>query len=230
MKNPNARTLAMRDPALAAILGLVGASGSDFGGGDEVGSDFGSDFGADFGDDDFDGDFGFGFGADAVAAAAAPVQVAKAVQYYKKAAAQHAHGQRRAMLLDPNKGSSMKIERYAFNLSTTVTLGVVATLNITGQPDYEIRPQRVIMNAPAPGFVIVNEIKVANVSVTSGGSEDAFGYSAQAQGAELDMPKLTPANRATVLGGYTAFVPPGYVGGNAFLFSASLRGPANLAG
>ncbi len=230
MRNPNSRTLAMRDPAMAAIMGLIGIAGSDFGGetfDPTSDDDFGADFGS-FGDDDFDGDFGFG--ADAIAAPAAPVQVAKAVSYYKKAAAAHAHGQRRAMLLDPNKGSATKIERYAFNLSTTVTLGVVATLNITGQPDYEIRPQRVIMNAPAPGFVIVNEIKVANVSVTSGGSEDAFGYSAQAQGCELDMPKLTPANRATVLGGYTAFVPPGYVGGNAFLFSASLRGPANLAG
>ncbi len=228
MRNPNSRALALRDLALASVMGVVGQPGSDFG------SDFDDDFGADFGDD-FDGDFGsdfgaFGFGADAMAAAAAPVQVAKAVSYYKKAAAEHAHGQRRQMLLDPNKGSAIKVERYAFNLSTTVTLGTVVTLNITGQPDYEIRPQRVIMNAPAPGFVVVNEIKVANVSVTSGGSEDAFGYSAQAQGCELDMPKLTPANRATVLGGYTGFVPPGYVGGNAFLFSASLRGPANLAG
>ncbi len=221
MRNPNSRTLALRDLALASVMGVVGGQGSDFG---AESDDFGSDFG-----DDFDGDFGFGFGDDAPGAAA-PVQVGKAVAFYKKAAAQHAHGQRRAMLLDPNKGSAIKVERYSFNLSTTIALGTVSTLNITGQPDYEIRPQRVIMNAPAPGFVVINEIKVANVSVTSGGSEDAFGYSALAQDAHLDMPKLTPANRATVLGGYTGFVPPGYVGGNAFLFSASLRGPANLAG
>jgi hypothetical protein len=214
--------------ALAAFMGVVGGQ-SDFGGdfGGDFGDDFDGDFGADFGDFGTFGD-DYGFGADAPAAA--PIQVAKAVSFYKKAAAAHAHGMTRKRLLNPNEGSSVKIERYAFNLSTTLTLGVVFTLNITGQPDYEIRPQRVIMNAPAPGFVVINEIKMANVSVTSGGSEDAFGYSAQAQGSELDMPTLTPANRATVLGGYTGFVPPGYVGGNAFLFSASFRGPANLAG
>jgi|SRR5208282_3581800 len=117
----------------------------------------------------------------------------------------------REMLLEPNRGSSIKIERYSFGIHTTITLGVAkAPLTLTGQPDVKIRPQRVIMNAPSPGFAIIDEIKVANVSVTAGVQEDAFNYSSLAHGVHLDMPTLSPANRATVLGEMTGRVPEGF--------------------
>jgi hypothetical protein len=117
----------------------------------------------------------------------------------------------REMVLDPNKGSDVKIERYSFGIHTTVMLGVVgAPLNLTGQPDVNIRPQRVIMNAPSPGFAIIEEIRVANVAVTVGLQEDAFNYSALAQNSHLDMPTLSPANRVAVIGEMTGRVPEGF--------------------
>jgi hypothetical protein len=44
----------------------------------------------------------------------------------------------------------------------------------------------------------------------------------------LDMPTLSPANRATVLGFYTGFIPPGFVLGAAYTFVASFKGPATI--
>jgi len=105
-----------------------------------------------------------------------------------------------------------------------LVLGVAGAINATGQPDTNIRPQRCTMNAPQPGFATIAEIKVANVSVSVGGTQDAFDYSALGVGQSLDMPTLTPANRATVLGNYTGFVPPGYVGGAPYTFCASFKG------
>jgi hypothetical protein len=133
------------------------------------------------------------------------------------------------MLLEPNKGSAIKVERYTFSVNQALVLGVALGLTtMTGQPDTNIRPQRVTMNAPTPGFCSITELKVANVSVTVGGIADAFQFSAIAVGQTLDMPTLSPANRATVLGAYTGFVPPGFVGGSAYLFTASFTGPASI--
>jgi hypothetical protein len=238
----NSRGLALRDAALAAMVGVV--SGVDFG------ADFGVDlrsarstnrepqFAGEFGNDmDVSGDFGYDFGAD-VAALAAPLNPAALAGPPPTPAAtaalwaahkqSQAHTSRREMLLQPNKGSSAKIERYSFSIFQAIELGDDSTISMSGQPDTHIRPQRVMMNAPGSGFVLINEIKVANVSVTIGGTSDAFEYSPLAVGGHLDMPTLEPANRASVLGDYTGYVPPGYVSGAAYTFVASFKGPATI--
>ncbi len=135
----------------------------------------------------------------------------------------------RGTLLEPNKGSSIKVERYSFTIDQNITLGTTVALNMTGQPDTTIRPQTVTMNAPTPMFATISTIKVANVSVTVGpGNEDAFNYNANGWGRSLDMPTLSPANRATVVGSYTGFVPPGFVAATAVSFNASFKGPASI--
>lgn len=203
--NPNSRVLAMRDSALAALMGVH--EGSDFGG-------------------EFSGDFGYEFGADAGAmATVAPQAVA---QLWAQHAQNTQRTANRAMLLEPNKGSAVKVERYAFYLNQNFTMGTAAALSATNQPDTNIRPQRVTMNAPAPGFCSVSDIKVANVSVIVGGTADAFEFNANGVGQHLDMPTLSPANRATVTGAYSGYVPPGYVGGSAYIFSIGLKGPASI--
>ena len=226
---PNSKNLALRDPALATLMGAI------------VGSDFGSNFGGEFGDeygDDGD-DYGFEFGDDYgydFAADPAPVKVARplapppavAAKLWSKHRRDMSITERRQRLIEPNKGSKVKIERYAFSINQALTLGVAAAINASGQPDTNIRPQRVTMNAPSPGFVTINELKVANVSVTVGGIEDAFGYNANGVGQSLDMPTLSPANRASCLGNYTGFVPPGFVGGASYLFCVSFKGPASI--
>jgi len=238
---PNAKALALRDPALAVLTGAI--VGSDFGA--EFGDDYGDDYGDEYGDDygfEFGDDYGFEFGTDDYGAEAlaprqtAQVRIARPVapppsvaaklwaKHRQKAGATH----RRVLKLEPNRGSSVKVERYAFAINAALVLGVASPINTSGQPDTNIRPQRVTMNAPQPGFVTVNELKVANVSVTVGGISDAFDYSALGVGQTLDMPTLSPANRASMLGNYTGFVPPGYVGGGAYLFAISFKGPASV--
>lgn len=239
---PKAQELAMRDPALAAITGVL--PGADFGceadGVLDAGAEFGfgvdpnlSPFmpGAEFGDDgeDYSWEFGsggyYGYGAAASAPALHPAAVQQIVA--KHVATQRNQAKRTA-LLEPNKGSSVKVERYTFPLNQTLTLGTAVALSLTQQPDVTIRPQRVVMNAPTAGFCTIATMKVANVSVIVGATADAFEFSPLAVGSILDMPTLSPANRATVSGNYTGFVPPGFVGAASFLFVVSFQGPASI--
>lgn len=209
---PNSKELAMRDPALAALMGA------------HEGADFGGEF-----DDDYGFEFGYEFGADGgapMAPAQPPPQVA--AQLWAKHLQDSSNTQRRSRLLEPNKGSQVKVERYAFYLNQTLTLGTAVALDCSNQPDTNIRPQRISMNAPAPGFCTVSNIKVANVSVLVGGTADAFEFNANGVGQSLDMPTLSPANRATVTGNYTGFVPTGYAGASSYLFSVGLKGPASI--
>lgn len=209
-------TLIARDPALAALVGL----GS---------SDFGADFGDEFGYNGVDA-----FGQDPGYAPAGIMQQptqADLLAAWKQQQMANESAYKRYRIMRPNEGSPIKVERYVFTMSQDITLQTAVALNITDQPDAEIRPQRVVMNAPMPWFAFIDEIKVANVSVSLGsGREDAFNYNANGVGQALDMPTLTPANRATVLGDYTGLVPPGMVGATAGVFSVSFRGPARLAG
>lgn len=239
---PNAGMLARRDPALAALFGIVAAAGTspDFG---SDGADFGAEFGDDYGDD-YGSDFGAEFGA-AVAEAAhqmvargagrhamakVPPPPAHLVAAWHKNQARQLAGAHRAMLLDPNEGSSKKIERFTFSISTALVVGTASSFTITNNPDTTIRPQRVTMAVPTVGFVLISEIKVANVSVTVGGVLDAFQFSPLAVGQALDMPTLSPANRVSVIGNYTGFIAPGLIVGSTFTFAVSFTGPSNLAG
>ncbi len=236
---PNSRNLSQRDPALAVLMGAIGAPGSDFGASPSFGwePDLQPEF---WTSQSWQPAYEFGVEAPAppMHRPMAPHAAHPAMHHpdfnqmlalWHRHHAMRAHTGRREMLLEPNKGSAVKIERYSFGINTTITLGVVgAPLTLTGQPDVNIRPQRVIMNAPSPGFAIIDEIKVANVSVTVGVQEDAFNYSALAQNSHLDMPTLSPANRATVLGEMTGFVPPGFTGGASYLFTTSFQGPASV--
>lgn len=231
---PTARQLALRDPAAAALMGLVGGRdadfGSDFGWGDaDMGDDYGDPYGAEFGDEDDiwgeDVDFGADFGA---AKKKPPAQaMAKA---YMAAKAKKAKTAKRAQLLEPNRGSAAKIERYSFTLSTALVLGTASSIsNLTGSPDVDVRAQRFVTNAPVPGFITLSLVKFANVTINVGpGVEDAFDYSAIAVGTALDLPTLTPANRVTIAGAYTGFIPPGYVDDAAFTATFSFKGWASI--
>src|SRR5208337_1678895 len=139
----------------------------------------------------------------------------------------------RSLLLDPNRDSMVKVERYSFSFSptTNLTLGLASNIvPFTQQPSTSIKGQRVVMNAPCPGFVLVSTLQVANVNVLVGGTEDAYTYSAGAQGVMLDLPRLDPQNRATASGAYTGVLPVGYTQNASFQFIITLQGPSTLAG
>lgn len=228
MSKPNAKVLALRDPALALLVGAIGES--DFGIEDE------SDFGADF---EFGDDYGFEFGDDygaeinqalAAATPAPAIAPSKAaiMQAWSRIQAEKQQTTRRAMLLEPNKNSRIKVERYTFAVNQTLALGTPEALDMDNSPDVNIRPQRVTANAPVPGFATLSDIKVANVSVGVGGTLDAFQFNANGVGQTLDMPTLSPANKARVTGNYTGLTPTGYTAAAAFEMVVSFTGPASV--
>lgn len=217
----------MRDPALAALMGVA-----------SLGSDFGAEFGADFGDDDVgdemcgdddfgDDDYGADFGA---THAARPPSSAALARMWQNRRMQAARANRRSLKLDPNRGSALKVERYIFTLSQNLTIGTPVALSLTGSPDCTFRPQRLTMVVPTPSFVTVAEIKMANVGIMIGpGQLDAFQFNANGVGQQMDMPTLTPANRATILGNYTGFA-GGFPAASTYLLAATFIGPSTLAG
>lgn len=240
----NYKSLAMRDPALAALTGAI--SGSDFGAEFEGDDDFGEDFSDAFGADDED-DFGVDTefsGAPSLASAIGNLSARvkpspKAAQLAAwKALASRTKAQsatkRRYSLLSPNADSKVKIERYVFALSQTITFGTASSLDdLSGQPDCTIRPQRFTTNAPQPMFATISDIKLANVSVSiGGGSMDAYQFNANGQGQMMDLPTLSPSQRARVIGAYTGLIPTGVVTASqpTGILSATFIGPATLAG
>jgi len=239
----NSRNLAMRDPAMAALFGLI-AAGSF--GAEPVSSGRDAQFGNDWAGED---DMGFGFGDDYGFGAPAPhphaghghppahrapgrPSAAQAMALWHKHATMQAHTQHREQLLEPNKYSTVKIERYRFPLNQTIVLGTAVALSLSSQPDVKIRPQRLTCNAPVPMFATLSEIKVANVAVTVGGGNaiDAYELNANGQGQEMDLPTIEPSNKATVVGAYNGLVPPGFLGGSSVIFVTSFTGPSSMAG
>ena len=230
----SANELAMRDPALAALMGV---SGSDFGAEPELlvgDADFGSDWSEAYDQDFTDVGVDFGaditFGADAPAAAAAahgatPQGRAIIAQHLQKSA----HRNSRAMLLEPNKYSDLKVERYTFSVTSMITaLGTAGALSGSNSPDVNFRPQRVTANVVSPGMVLISDARVANVSFTVGGLIDAWQWNANAVGEHLDVPTLTPANKATFSGNYTGLTPSPLSGTGSYTFILSFTGPASI--
>lgn len=236
---PSSRELASRDPALAALMGALPGRGARFG--------FGDDYGYGFGLSAFDPSMNIGFGAGVPGAPPPPHPAVHPAMHAPHPHAAHAahhaaawhhpanpHSTAgREMLLDPNKHSNCKVERYEFSFSppANFVLGTAtASFTATQNPSASVRPQRVVFNSPSPQFVLVTTLQIANVNVMLGTSTDAFTYNPNAQGIMLDLPRLDPQNRATVSGGYTGLVPPGFSLGTSYQFITTVQGPATLAG
>lgn len=241
----NMHLLAARDPAMAALVGAI--PGHDFGVErtqdhrfgfgfspyDPYAHSMGYEYGDDYGDDHGFGDE-YGFGAPPRGPAGAPRMLRRPMMrrppppMMDPTSTMH-----RTMLLDPNRNSTVKVERYSFSFSpaAALVLGTASAIaSFTAQPSTSIKGQRVITNAPSPGFVTLSSLQIANVNVFVGTTEDAFSYSALAQGVMLDLPRLDPQNRATAAGNYTGVLPPGFTAGAAFTFVVTLQGPSTLAG
>jgi hypothetical protein len=249
---PNSRQLALRDPALAAAMGILGAQGSNYGA--EANSDFGSEWAGD-GSVTADGYYGYhgdapgfgysgnawGFGADAkpmIQGAAGvpamhplhPAQAQRTMAIVARHNAEQSRTAHRESLLHPNKGSRVDIERYDFSLnqSPNLTLGVVSTILMSAQPAVTVRPQRCTFNAPSLGFATVSAILSANVNGLVGGSTDAGIYGPGSFGVHLDLPTLSPANKLQVNGGYSGLTPAGFPAGFSYPFIASFQCPATV--
>jgi hypothetical protein len=219
---PNAQQLALRDPALAALMGVSA-----------LGADFGAEFGDpdpdpdidEFGDPDLDDDMGAEFGGSAMVPSSQ--QLVKMWHLRRQRALRSAA---RIRHLDPNRGSSLKVERYCFSISQTITIGTASALTLQGNPDTTFRPQELVVNVPTPGFATLDQIRCANVSIMVGpNAVDAWMFNANSLRSHLDLPTLTPANRATLTGSYTGFE-GGYPSGLSYALTAAFTGPASVAG
>ena len=270
--NPNQHQLAMRDPARAALLGILPGDGADFGY-EHRGYDRREHVERERAQQlAYDQSLwqnqqayaaappppfapGYEFGADGamVAPPAAhpahaahghhihphhpmhPANQGQMMAIWNEFHARKHMTERREMLLEPNRGSSTKIERYTFALnSDQFTLGGAFGQLLTGlsnRPTVTIRPQRLVCNAPVPGFAYIDNVLVSNVSATVGQSEDAFNFSALAVGVHLDLPTITPANPVSVTASYSGIIPPGYgATGQQYIFVCSFQGPAAIVG
>jgi len=233
---PTAKQLSLRDPAAAALFGVL--PGADFG--DDYGDDYGDETAGDFGDevaDEVAAEFGDEVGAlirarlrgrahgrAMVRAPAAPVAAA---------AWNPGSTQNRALLLDPNAHSRVKVEQYELPLSQAIVIGTPLGLmpNLTATPDTVIKPKRLVCNAPCPNFVFISDIKASNVSGSiASGVTDAYNYNAQSVGTNVHLPKLTPSTRVSITAAYSGMVPANMLSGTASYFTATFYGPSTLAG
>jgi hypothetical protein len=226
---PTSHQLARRDPALAARIGALPSA--DFGYGARGGAQR-RPRSASFGDMGF----GFGFGDDHPAALAPrghslSGEQQRALHHHELM--QH-HTMNRAMLLDPNRYSTIKVQGYSFSLNAPAAgfflMGIAAPFNVTLQPNSKIRPKRMVSNAPAPMMITLSAVQIANVNVLTGASDDAFIYSPNSFGLENEFPTLDTSTRATMTGSYSGYTPVGFANNFPFTFVLTFQGPAALAG
>ena len=95
------------------------------------------------------------------------------------------HQMHRELLLDPNKYSRLKVERYSFTLIQAFIFGTPADLNTTLQPACKMRPDRIVTNIPIPFMMELDTLQVSNVNVLIGSGEDAWVYNPAAQNVVL---------------------------------------------
>ena len=138
----------------------------------------------------------------------------------------------RILLLHPNRGSDLKIERYTFSASVQIAKIGTEQVDLSGvnSPDVNFRPQRITTNMPAPGMVYFTDARVANVSFIVGGVIDAWQWNPNSVGETLDVPTLTPANRMSFNAFYTGRVPSEAedLVGKTYLLVMSATGPASI--
>jgi hypothetical protein len=259
----NFHEMAKRDPAIAALMGAIPGYDFGYSQPSEpalppywgppapqYGAQFGDEYG--WGDDEYGDEYGWGFGLGSafdpsmnIGFGAGPARAPARPPGPRRPPMPRGMGPTarppldptgtlvRTMLLDPNRNSTVKVERYSFAFSPTaaLVLGTASSIStFTQQPSASIKGQRVLMNAPQEGFVFVSTLQIANVNVFVGGTEDAFNYNPRAVGVMLDLPRLDPQNRATSAGAYSGSLPPGFTAASAFTFIITLQGPAVLAG
>jgi hypothetical protein len=228
---PNSRQLAMRDPALAAIMGVSTGARAQ--------ADFGTDYGVHFGGSRPRVSFGDDGAAAHLAAAQMtgpahpahpmnPANQGAMMKMWNDKIAAESDTTARMRIIDPNANSTIKINRYSFSLNQDVVLGTpLLNFDISGSPPTNLRPERVTMNSPTFGMFLINEMKVANVSVADG-TFDAAENNQVGIGQEYEMPTLTPSNKARVQGQYTGLTPPPFALGASYKFITTFKGPSTI--
>jgi hypothetical protein len=137
---------------------------------------------------------------------------------------------KRARMLDPNRGSPLKIEGYTLTLSETQTFGTTGIVALNTNSSVTMRPQRLTSNVPAPGVAYYASIQVSNVDAVVGqGVVDAYTYFAGGVGVAMSLPTVSPADRVAIKGSWTAHTPSTYTA-ESFVHTVAFFGPAKMTG
>jgi hypothetical protein len=160
----------------------------------------------------------------------------------------------RELLLEPNKFSEVKIEKYALGFEFVLNLGSPCLLKGTISPDVHFRCSLFQANVPCSNFARVTDFYVANVGcICVGGARgsSAADVSVDPAGTEMktvycepggaidlwnfrepvaliDTPTAAPANKFTFNGVYDGNIPDGYKKGDTFRLSVMLAGYASI--
>lgn len=210
--HPTARNLVLRDPALAAIHGAFS------------GADFGIEGNLALAGREAEGGH-YGVAEQLVRDNSQLTHEQRLAHHLME---QRRHTEERLALLNPNGLSTEKIERYTFSVSQIVVLGAAEGLTMTNSPLTDIKPDRLIFNAPCYNFALISTVQVGNTSVIIGGSEDAANYSNVAVDVRLGMPLCRTSSRILVAGQYGGLSPAPFTAGNEFTFTGTFHGWARM--
>jgi len=254
----HSRELALRDPAASALFGQTADFGSDADYGDDIEElDADDEFGDD--DDEFGDDDEYEEEADMGAVKAvkryaikraapratvrrAPARtVIRRVAKPQVSAALAARNARimqanrarmaRVMRLDPNHGSSLKIERFRLQMSQGIAIATAEVISVTANSAVTFKPEKLVCNAPCPGFITLANIQASNInSLVGSGVVDAYDFNANALNLDMELPKLSPAHRVSITGNYTGITPVGYIAAAAFTSTFTFIGHAKMVG
>ena len=100
----------------------------------------------------------------------------------------------RALLLDPNRYSTLMVQGYSFSLNApaagTFLMGTAAPFNVALRPNSKIRPKRMVSNISQPLMITLSAVRVANVNVLIDAPVDAFIYGPNSFGIPCAIPVL----------------------------------------
>ena len=145
----------------------------------------------------------------------------------------------RRLLVNPNYGSTIKVEHYELALSEDVVIGTKHVFeNLSGCPKIEqFKPTSLVINVPCVFFAYITKIQGANVSVSlSENACDAYTFNALATRSHLHLPTMYAVNELTVRGYYTGLVPiltgngdsPIIAEGETVTITATFFGPSTI--
>lgn len=135
-------------------------------------------------------------------------------------------GQRRHSSL--NGGVSHLVDRY-FAMSTQVSLGIPQTIYVERQPDLQMYPHTLLINAVVPNMVFIQDFRKDSICITAGcGDIDAHAFWNNGAGNRFDIEEIGVSTLIRIIGQYRGVVPDGLHIGTQYTISFTLIGPSQF--
>jgi hypothetical protein len=129
------------------------------------------------------------------------------------------------VVLEGLETRDLRIERYTWTLHANLRFGTKNGFELRGRPQVTLRPDHFVTNAPMPGFVTLDALRLGTATLLMG-THDAFEFSAQSFSGRLDCPIVRPDQEAVIRCYHTGQVPHAFCYGDNFTFTATFTGVA----